>query len=136
MLIIRTHACSDHAALKSWYETQLKENVFPTQLEADTQALLLGRGETLSMCFTVDPEILFNTTSQESIEQYVLDLKPTEGRKTKLFRCPKGVCPICLGTGARRKTQCGCGPFHKACVKGALRWSLKCPVCQQELKIF
>lgn len=136
MLVIRAHTCEgdEGGKIAEYYQAQVDGGTFPTQREAaDWIRENVGDGSIqINICIEVDEEMLFQTQSQESLEQFIDDLRPVEGRSVRLFRAPKSKCPICLGEKARRKTLCG-HTFCPPCILDAIRWSVKCPVCQFEL---
>lgn len=118
-------------AIRRFYERKIEDGTLPTQSEADRWVLKnIGNGLVrVTLCMEVSEDILFQTQSQESLEQWVDDLKPVKGRSVRLFRCPKSKCPICLEKKARRRTVCG-HAFCPPCILSAVEWSRLCPVCQ------
>ena len=136
MLVIRAHTFTGNGVEKiaEYYQAQVDGGTFPTQREADFWIRKeLGEGRiSISVCVEVPEDMLFHTQSQESLEQWLDDLRPVEGRSVRLFRAPKSKCPICLGERARRKTVCG-HTFCPPCILDSIRWSVKCPVCQFQL---
>ena len=136
MLVIRAHTCAgdEEGKIAQYYQEEVEGGTLPTQREADLWIKRnIGEGNiSISVCVEVEENLIFHAQSQESLEQYIDDMRPVEGRSVRLFRAPKSKCPICLGEKARRRTLCG-HTFCPPCILDAIRWSVKCPVCQFQL---
>eukprot|EP00942_MAST-04A_sp_MAST-4A-sp1_P014778 g14778.t1 len=91
----------------------------------------------------LSPEEALNTVSSRSMETY----EPVKKRKRKLskeeskelktykkFKCKGGKCEICQYDfkGPRYVLPCGCH-FHGKCIRQAIKYSDKCPLCYTTL---
>lgn len=134
--IHRDHPVDDRTRgmVQKRYVDSLKDDVFPTEDDMNEWISTLhptdAKIETFS--FDVPLAVAESCLADESLEQYVKDLKPSEGGEVKGRRVLLGeLCVVCMRVG-RYKIQCG-HIFHRRCIRECTKWKNECPVCQEPL---
>lgn len=118
------------------YANFLKDEVFPTEDDMNEWISTLRRAadawRTETFSFDVPDAVAESCLADESLEQYVKDMKPSRGGGVDGVRVKESeLCVVCRGRG-RYQIRCG-HVFHRKCIEKCAKWKDECPVCQEPL---
>jgi hypothetical protein len=126
------------------YENYFSKNdVLPTSFEIDRvlrkkfRTLKVWQEQTFALDLPTYKDLL-NAIHSDSFHSFLDDKKPSSndfivhGRIT----LSRAACPICMDeTGIKiRLRRCQC-VFHRTCIQQAVKYSKRCPVCQESINM-